>query len=158
MANCLGSSSILTGFDVDARPILYMRPGRENTETSPRQIQHLIYHLERAIDFMPPGQEQVAIIIDVSECPAGGKELPTSLLVSLHALSICRLLHVPTNRPSFLDSSLVFVISPLGLLPCIPTWPAQLTFSCDGSSLNSSIASLIDLLSPKSFFPMLISH
>ncbi|ORY34576.1 CRAL-TRIO domain-containing protein [Naematelia encephala] len=55
---------ILTGFDADARPILYMRPGRENTETSPRQIRHLIYNLERAIDFMPPGQEQVAIIID----------------------------------------------------------------------------------------------
>jgi hypothetical protein len=36
---------ILTGFDVDARPILYMRPGRENTEVSPRQIQHLIYYL-----------------------------------------------------------------------------------------------------------------
>ncbi|WWC95656.1 hypothetical protein V866_002521 [Kwoniella sp. B9012] len=55
---------ILTGFDYDARPILYMRPGRENTERSPRQIRHLIYHLERAIDFMPPGQEQVAIIVD----------------------------------------------------------------------------------------------
>ncbi|WVW87100.1 hypothetical protein I302_109157 [Kwoniella bestiolae CBS 10118] len=55
---------ILTGFDVDARPILYMRPGRENTERSPRQIRHLIYHLERALDFMPPGQEQVAIIVD----------------------------------------------------------------------------------------------
>ncbi|WWC73855.1 uncharacterized protein I206_107827 [Kwoniella pini CBS 10737] len=55
---------ILTGFDFDSRPILYMRPGRENTERSPRQIRHLIYHLERAIDFMPPGQEQVAIIVD----------------------------------------------------------------------------------------------
>ncbi|WVR07910.1 hypothetical protein IAU60_004953 [Kwoniella sp. DSM 27419] len=55
---------VLTGFDLDARPILYMRPGRENTERSPRQIQHLIYHLERAIDFMPPGQEQVAIVVD----------------------------------------------------------------------------------------------
>ncbi|WWC66048.1 uncharacterized protein I303_108670 [Kwoniella dejecticola CBS 10117] len=55
---------ILTGFDYDSRPILYMRPGRENTERSPRQIRHLIYHLERAIDFMPPGQEQVAIIVD----------------------------------------------------------------------------------------------
>nr|ODO04236.1 pleiotropic drug resistance protein [Cryptococcus depauperatus CBS 7855] len=55
---------ILSGFDIDSRPILYMRPGRENTETSPRQIRHLIYHLERAIDLMPPGQEQVAIIVD----------------------------------------------------------------------------------------------
>ena len=37
--------SILTGFDVDGRPIIYMRPGRENTETSPRQLQHLVYIL-----------------------------------------------------------------------------------------------------------------
>ncbi|ODN87718.1 pleiotropic drug resistance protein [Cryptococcus wingfieldii CBS 7118] len=55
---------IITGFDNDARPIIYMRPGRENTETSPRQIRHLIYNLERALDLMPPGQEQVAIIVD----------------------------------------------------------------------------------------------
>ncbi len=37
--------SILTGFDVDGRPIIYMRPGRENTETSPRQLRHLVYVL-----------------------------------------------------------------------------------------------------------------
>src|SRR5580698_4873765 len=39
------SDSILTGFDVDGRPIIYMRPGRENTETSPRQLRHLVYIL-----------------------------------------------------------------------------------------------------------------
>lgn len=38
-------NSIITGFDMDARPLIYMRPGRENTETSPRQIRHLIYNL-----------------------------------------------------------------------------------------------------------------
>ena len=40
----LTTHSIISGFDKDARPIIYMRPGRENTETSPRQIRHLIYH------------------------------------------------------------------------------------------------------------------
>ncbi|CAE6475476.1 unnamed protein product [Rhizoctonia solani] len=55
---------ILNGFDIDGRPILYMRPGRENTETSPRQIRHLIFCLERAIDFMPPYQESMMIIVD----------------------------------------------------------------------------------------------
>lgn len=39
------SRSIISGFDYDARPIIYMRPGRENTETSPRQIRHLIFNL-----------------------------------------------------------------------------------------------------------------
>jgi len=55
---------ILTGFDKDGRPILYMRPGRENTQTSPRQLRHLVWWLERAKDLMPPGQESLVIIVD----------------------------------------------------------------------------------------------
>ncbi|KAI0321247.1 CRAL-TRIO domain-containing protein [Amylostereum chailletii] len=55
---------ILTGFDLDGRPIIYMRPGRENTETSPRQLRHLVWVLERAKDLMPPGQESLMIIVD----------------------------------------------------------------------------------------------
>ena len=38
-------ASIVNGFDFDGRPIIYMRPGRENTQKSPRQIEHLIFHL-----------------------------------------------------------------------------------------------------------------
>ena len=73
--------SILNGFDKDGRPILYMRPGRENTQTSPRQLRHLVWCLcvfeihwrscllmsfysERAKDLMPPGQESLVIIVD----------------------------------------------------------------------------------------------
>jgi len=41
-----------------------MRPGRENTETSPRQLKHLVWCLERAKDLMPPGQESLVIIVD----------------------------------------------------------------------------------------------
>ncbi|EGN93588.1 hypothetical protein SERLA73DRAFT_189301 [Serpula lacrymans var. lacrymans S7.3] len=55
---------ILNGFDNDGRPIIYMRPGRENTETSPRQLRHLVWWLERAKDIMPPGQESLVIIVD----------------------------------------------------------------------------------------------
>ncbi|GLB43643.1 putative divergent CRAL/TRIO domain containing protein [Lyophyllum shimeji] len=55
---------IINGFDKDGRPIIYMRPGRENTETSPRQLRHLVWCLERAKDLMPPGQESVVIIVD----------------------------------------------------------------------------------------------
>lgn len=40
-----GLVSIVNGFDFDGRPIIYMRPGRENTQKSPRQIEHLIFHL-----------------------------------------------------------------------------------------------------------------
>ncbi|KAG0706607.1 CRAL TRIO domain-containing protein [Suillus ampliporus] len=55
---------LLNGFDMDGRPIIYMRPGRENTETSPRQLRHLVWWLERAKDLMPPGQESLVIIVD----------------------------------------------------------------------------------------------
>ncbi|KAF5312323.1 hypothetical protein D9619_002787 [Psilocybe cf. subviscida] len=55
---------IINGFDKDGRPIIYMRPGRENTETSPRQLRHLVWCLERAKDLMPPGQESLVIIVD----------------------------------------------------------------------------------------------
>ncbi|XP_006453958.1 hypothetical protein AGABI2DRAFT_175691 [Agaricus bisporus var. bisporus H97] len=55
---------IITGFDRDGRPIIYMRPGRENTEAGPRQLRHLVWCLERAKDLMPPGQESLVIIVD----------------------------------------------------------------------------------------------
>lgn len=40
---------IVSGFDKAARPILYLRPGRENTEPNPQQIRFLVFDLERAI-------------------------------------------------------------------------------------------------------------
>lgn len=55
---------VLNGFDKDGRPIIYMRPGRENTVTSPRQLRHLVWWLERAKDMMPPGQESLVIMVD----------------------------------------------------------------------------------------------
>ncbi|KAF8899402.1 CRAL-TRIO domain-containing protein [Infundibulicybe gibba] len=55
---------IVNGFDKDGRPIIYMRPGRENTPTGPRQLRHLVWCLERAKDLMPPGQESVVILVD----------------------------------------------------------------------------------------------
>lgn len=43
--------SILNGFDMDGRPILYMRPGRENTERSPRQVRHLVWCLYATLSY-----------------------------------------------------------------------------------------------------------
>ncbi|KXN85738.1 CRAL-TRIO domain-containing protein C23B6.04c [Leucoagaricus sp. SymC.cos] len=53
---------ILTGFDRGGQPIIYIRPGRENTETSLRQLRYLVWCVERAKDLMPPGQEYLVII------------------------------------------------------------------------------------------------
>ncbi|KDQ62926.1 hypothetical protein JAAARDRAFT_28896 [Jaapia argillacea MUCL 33604] len=57
---------IITGFDKDGRPVIHMRPDRENTESSPRQLRHLVWCLERAKDLMPPGVESCVILIDYS--------------------------------------------------------------------------------------------
>lgn len=41
---------VILGYENDARPILYLKPGRQNTKTSHRQVQHLVFMLERVID------------------------------------------------------------------------------------------------------------
>ncbi|KAF5101235.1 hypothetical protein D0Z03_000629 [Geotrichum reessii] len=55
---------VILGFDNDGRPCLYLKPGRQNTKATHRQVQHLVYMLERVIEFMPPGQDQLALLID----------------------------------------------------------------------------------------------
>ncbi|CDR42654.1 CYFA0S10e00760g1_1 [Cyberlindnera fabianii] len=55
---------VILGFDKNARPILYFKPGRQNTKTSFRQIQSTVWFLERVIDMMPAGQETLALLID----------------------------------------------------------------------------------------------
>ncbi|EFA81917.1 hypothetical protein PPL_05149 [Heterostelium album PN500] len=49
-------------------PVIYQRPSRENTKTYERQIQLMVYTLERAIEHMDEkrGVEQVALMIDFS--------------------------------------------------------------------------------------------
>ncbi|AEY94861.1 FABL198Cp [Eremothecium gossypii FDAG1] len=58
---------VVLGYDREARPILYLKPGRQNTKTSHRQVQHLVFMLERVIDMMPSGQHQLALLIDFSD-------------------------------------------------------------------------------------------
>lgn len=55
---------VILGYDNDCRPCLYLKPGKQNTKTSHRQVQHLVYMLERVIDFTVPGQDQLALLID----------------------------------------------------------------------------------------------
>lgn len=52
------------GFDNEARPCIYLNPGRQNTERSPRQVHALVFMLERVIDIMGPGQGTLALLID----------------------------------------------------------------------------------------------
>jgi hypothetical protein len=55
---------IIVGFDNASRPCHYLNPGRQNTNPSPRQVQHLVFMVERAINMMGPGQETLALLIN----------------------------------------------------------------------------------------------
>nr|OQO21246.1 hypothetical protein B0A51_10736 [Rachicladosporium sp. CCFEE 5018] len=62
---------IILGYDNDARPCLYLSPGKQNTKMSDRQIHHLCFMLDHVIDMMPPGQETTALLINFSGAAGG---------------------------------------------------------------------------------------
>ncbi|KAL4802096.1 CRAL/TRIO domain protein [Aspergillus unguis] len=62
---------LLLGYDIHGRPCLYLLPSNQNTEKSDRQVQHLVFMLERAIDLMPADQETLALIVNYSETKSG---------------------------------------------------------------------------------------
>jgi len=62
---------LIMGWDIHARPCQYMRPSKQNTPRTERQIQHLVFMLERSIDLMPPGQETLALLINFAETKTG---------------------------------------------------------------------------------------
>ncbi|CAK7234743.1 Phosphatidylinositol transfer protein (PITP) [Sporothrix curviconia] len=55
---------VLLGYDKQGRVCHYLNPGRQNTDPTPRQVQHLVYMVERVIDIMPAGQETLALLIN----------------------------------------------------------------------------------------------
>lgn len=75
---------LIVGYDNDNRPCLYLRNGYQNTAALLRQVQFLVFMLERVIQFMPPGQDTLALLIDFKGAP---KEMnlkpPTFPLISI---------------------------------------------------------------------------
>ncbi|PWN52835.1 CRAL/TRIO domain-containing protein [Violaceomyces palustris] len=69
-----GKETVL-GFDKRGRPLHYMHPHRNDTQESPRQMQFAVWILEKAIDLMPPGVEQLALLINF----ASKSRNPTSI-------------------------------------------------------------------------------
>lgn len=61
--NATGKQIIL-GYDKQCRPCHYLNPGRQNTDVSPRQVQHLVFMLERVIELMPAQQETLSLLIN----------------------------------------------------------------------------------------------
>ncbi|KAI1363565.1 CRAL-TRIO domain-containing protein [Xylaria arbuscula] len=55
---------VIVGFDKQGRPCHYLNPGRQNTEVTPRQVQHMVFMLEHVIDLIPAQQEKICLLID----------------------------------------------------------------------------------------------
>ncbi|ORX95212.1 CRAL-TRIO domain-containing protein, partial [Clohesyomyces aquaticus] len=68
--NATGKQVIL-GYDNSGRPCLYLLPQNQNTKASPKQVEHLVFMLERTIELAPPGQETLALLIDFRNSSAG---------------------------------------------------------------------------------------
>ncbi|KAL8639421.1 MAG: hypothetical protein Q9228_003542 [Teloschistes exilis] len=64
---------VLLGYDIGGRPCLYLNPSRQNTERSNKQVEHLVFMLERTIDLMPPGQEMLSLLINFDKKMGGDR-------------------------------------------------------------------------------------
>lgn len=58
---------IIFGYDVKGRPGLYMIPSRQNTDEQTGQIQFTFWALERCIDLMDPGVENICLLINFAD-------------------------------------------------------------------------------------------
>ncbi|KAL1413780.1 hypothetical protein Q8F55_001562 [Vanrija albida] len=77
---------VISGFDRDGRPLMYMRPGRQNTKETPRQLRYTVYNLERCIDLMPAGVESVTLVIDYASISFSQRTSVRMAMDVLHVL------------------------------------------------------------------------
>lgn len=55
----------IRGYDKGGRAIMYMRPGKENTNNEEGNMRHLVYHMEKAVACSAKaGQSKLCIVID----------------------------------------------------------------------------------------------
>ncbi len=124
---------LVLGYDKQARACLYLNPGRQNTEPSPRQVQHLVFMVERIIDLMPPQQETLALLINFKQSKHRSNTAP-GLAQGREVLHILQ-----THYPERLGRALI-----INGLPAAPrhlgmptTNRLQFRGSCGGSSSSS---------------------
>lgn len=67
---------IIFGYDVGGRPCLYLTPGRQNTDVGPKQIHATVFMLEKAIEFAPPGQETLTLLVNFKASKSRGNTAP----------------------------------------------------------------------------------
>jgi hypothetical protein len=103
---------LLMGYDLEGRPCLYLLPSRQNTEKSPRQLEHLVFMLERVIDLMPAGQESLALVVNFNETKSGQNASVSQAKQTLDILQN----HYPERlgRALVINSMLFFLLSFFG--------------------------------------------
>ncbi|KAG8740783.1 hypothetical protein FRC10_003892 [Ceratobasidium sp. 414] len=87
----------LAGYDSERRPALYMLPSRQNTDESVRQLQFAVWMLEKAIDCMGPGVENLDLLInfaDRSKNPALGTARTVCAMSMLPFANVLTVLHL----------------------------------------------------------------
>ncbi|KAJ5152233.1 hypothetical protein N7492_010528 [Penicillium capsulatum] len=62
---------VILGYDIHGRPCLYLLPSKQNTEKSDRQVEHLVFMIERVIDLMGPDQETLALLVNFNDTKSG---------------------------------------------------------------------------------------
>ena len=62
---------VILGYDNQGRPCLYLNPHKQNTKGQKKQIQHVVFMVERCIDLMAPGVENHALIVNFTESRKG---------------------------------------------------------------------------------------
>lgn len=93
---------VILGFDNDSRPCLYLKPGRQNTKASHSQVEHVVFMLERTIDLMPSGQDQLALLIDFKPTKIGKSSKLPSVSMGKEVLHILQ-----THYPERLGKALL---------------------------------------------------
>ncbi|KAI0787410.1 CRAL/TRIO domain-containing protein [Fomes fomentarius] len=63
----LTGKMVIWGYDADNRPALYLRPSKQNTEESIRQVHFVVWALERLTELMGPGVETLALMVDFAD-------------------------------------------------------------------------------------------
>ncbi|KAI0822555.1 CRAL/TRIO domain-containing protein [Trametes gibbosa] len=58
---------IIWGYDSDDRPALYLRPSKQNTEETIRQVHYVVWALERVTELMGPGVETLALMVNFAD-------------------------------------------------------------------------------------------
>ncbi|GMM37578.1 hypothetical protein DASC09_049030 [Saccharomycopsis crataegensis] len=107
----LTGKQIVFGFDKGCRPCLFLMNGKENTKPSETQVQFLIFMLECVINYMPQGQDKLALCVDFKEYPVGlkSKSVP-SVSVGKSVLHILQY-HYPERLGRALFVNIPFVAS-----------------------------------------------